>query len=150
MTTLRFPAVLALTLALAACSGGGDTGSDAVSEEHAGPERSGPTESSAGLPAGDIRRGEAMAVEPKGGCITCHGVDGNVPVVEGVPAENHPPMLGGQYEDYLSQAMQYYRDGVRNHAIMSGQAQKLTDQQIADLAAYYASRPSKLTDLSHM
>lgn len=145
MTTLRLPAVLALTFALAACSGGD------AQQPHATTSDSGDhTSSSAGLPAGDIRRGEAMAVEPKGGCITCHGVDGNVPVVEGVPAENHPPMLGGQYEDYLAQAMQRYRDGVRNHAIMSGQAQKLTDQQIADLAAYYASRPSKLTDLSHM
>ena len=145
MTTLRLPAVLALTFALAACSGGD------AKNPHATTSDSGDrTSSSAGLPRGDVRRGEALATEPKGGCITCHGIDGNVPVIEGVPAENHPPMLGGQYEDYLAHAMQRYRDGVRSHAIMSAQAQKLTDQQVADLAAYYASRPSKLTDLSHM
>ncbi len=145
MTTLKMPAVLALAVLLSACSGGEPTNPHATTSD--GGDR---TSSSAGLPTGDIRRGEAIAVEPKGGCITCHGVDGNVPVVEGVPTENHPPLIGGQYEDYLAHAMQRYRDGVRNHAIMSGQAQNLTDQQIADLAAYYASRPGQLRDIAGM
>ena len=43
--------------------------------------------------------------------------------------------------------MQRYRDGNRNHALMSLQAVTLTDQQIADLAAYFASRPTQLRDL---
>ena len=40
-----------------------------------------------------------------------------------------------------------YRDGDREHALMSQQAKDLNDQQIADLAAYFGSRPSQLRDL---
>ena len=47
-------------------------------------------------------------------------------------------------------ALQEYRDGKREHALMSAQAKDLNDQQIADLAAYFASRPGQLGDLSNM
>ena len=147
MTTLRFPAVLALTLALAACSGGGDTGSDAVSEEHAGPERSGPTESSAGLPKGHAEDGEKLASTAGTSgqsCADCHGKDGSTPL------DPSYPFLGGQYADYLEHALVAYRDGQRVHALMSPQAKDLTDQQIADVSAYFAAQPAKLTDLSHL
>ena len=40
-----------------------------------------------------------------------------------------------------------YRDGDREHALMSQQAVDLSDQQIADLAAYFAAQPSQLRDL---
>ena len=146
MTTLRLPAVLALTLALAACSGG-DTGGGAVSEEHAGPERSGPTESSAGLPKGAAEEGEKVATTAGASgqaCADCHGKDGNTPL------DPTYPLLGGQYADYLEHALVNYRDGRRAHALMSPQAQALTDQQIADVSAYFAHQPSKLTDLSHL
>lgn len=139
MTTLRLPAVLALALALAACSGG-----DAP---HATPERApGHTESSAGLPRGDIEAGAKLAAtKNKSGqaCTECHGPDGNTPNAEDVP------FLGGQYADYLEHSLQAYRDNrMRDHPLMGPQARDLTDQQIADLAAYFASRPSKLSDLS--
>lgn len=144
MTTLRLPAVLALTLALAACGG------EATSEEHAAGERTeGHTESSAGLPKGNIEAGAKFATT-KGttgqSCADCHGKDGNTPL------DNDPtyPYLGGQYADYLEHSLIGYRDGQRVHALMSPQAKELTDQQIADVAAYFASQPSKLTDLSHM
>ena len=143
MTTLRLPAVLALTLALAACSGGGD----AVSEEHAGPERAGPTESSAGLPKGTVADGEKVATTPGSGgqsCADCHGKDGSTPL------DPSYPFLGGQYADYIEHSLQAYRDGNREHPLMTPEAKNLSDQQIADLAAYFASQPSQLTDLSHM
>ncbi|MBE2210127.1 MAG: cytochrome c [Xanthomonadaceae bacterium] len=143
MTTLRLPAVLALTLALAACSGGGD----AVSEEHAGPERAGPTESSAGLPKGTVADGEKVATTPGSGgqsCADCHGKDGSTPL------DPSYPFLGGQYADYIEHALVAYRDGQREHALMGPQAKDLTDKQIADVASYFASQPTKLTDLSHL
>ncbi len=142
MTTLRLPAVLALTLALAACSGG-----EAPAEGHAAPERTGPTESSAGLPKGVIADGEKVATTAGSGgqaCADCHGKDGNTPL------DPSYPLLGGQYADYIEHALVAYRDGQREHALMSPQAKGLTDKQIADVAAYFSSQPTKLTDLSHM
>jgi len=102
--------------------------------------------SSAGLPKGRIDAGELQA-QVKGeatgqSCIDCHGPDGNQPL------DPTYPKLGGQYEDYLGQALQQYRSGARDHSLMSNQAQGLSDQQIADLAAFFASQPSELRDLS--
>jgi cytochrome c553 len=97
------------------------------------------------LPVGRLAEGEQMA-NAKGAatgqsCIDCHGADGNVPL------DPTYPKLGGQYRDYLAHALQTYRSGARDHALMSSQARGLDDQQIADLAAYFASRPSQLRDL---
>jgi cytochrome c553 len=133
-------AVSALCLALAACSGG-----DTPAEHSAADRTEGHTSSSAGLPAGHIEAGE-KAANTKGkatgqSCIDCHGKDGNAPI------DPSYPKLGGQYHDYLAHSLQMYRDGDREHALMSQQAKELTDQQIADLAAYFGSRPSQLRDL---
>lgn len=102
--------------------------------------------SSAGLPKGRVDAGELQAAvkgEATGqSCIDCHGPDGNQPL------DPTYPKLGGQYADYLGHALQQYRSGARDHALMSNQAQGLSDQQIADLAEFFASRPSKLSDLS--
>ena len=131
----RLAAPLLLALALAACGGGGHG-------EEAGHESK---SSSAGLPAGRVAEGEALA-NTKGqatgqSCIDCHGADGNAPL------DDSYPKLGGQYHDYLAHAIVQYRNGQREHALMSQQAINLTDQQIADLAVYFASRPSQLRDL---
>ena len=141
MTTLRLPAVLALTLALAACGGG------TTQAEHSAPDRAeGHTQSSAGLPAGNVEAGGKLATtKGKSGqaCADCHGKDGNTPNAEDVP------YLGGQYADYLEHSLQAYRDNrTREHPLMGPQAKDLSDQQIADVAAYFASQPSKLSDLS--
>lgn len=100
----------------------------------------------AALPVGRIAAGEARANE-KGAatgqsCIDCHGADGNTPL------DPTYPKLGGQYADYLAQSLQAYRSGARDHALMSNQARDLDDQQIADLAAYFSSRPAQIRDLS--
>lgn len=75
-------------------------------------------------------------------CQACHGADGN-----GVGDPQYP-ILAGQYPDYLEQALKSYRSGARVNAIMQGFAGTLSDQDIADLAAYFASNKSKLGDLS--
>lgn len=67
-------------------------------------------------------------------CQTCHGVEGNTTVDE------NTPRLAGQHYDYLVRALKDYRDGVRNNAIMAGFTQDLSDQDIRDLAAWYASQ----------
>jgi len=101
--------------------------------------------SSAGLPNGRVDAGELQASvqgEATGqSCVDCHGPDGNQPL------DPTYPKIGGQYADYLGHALQQYRSGQRDHALMSNQAQGLSDQQIADLAAYFASQPSQLRDL---
>ncbi len=129
-----------LALALAACSSG-----DTPAEHSAADRSEGHTSSSAGLPAGHIEAGEKQAnAKSKAtgqSCIDCHGKDGNAPI------DPTYPKLGGQYADYLAHSLQMYRDGDREHPLMSQQAKDLTDQQIADLAAYFSSRPSQLRDL---
>ena len=57
------------------------------------------------------------------------------------------PNLAGQYASYLERALMDYREGKRTNAIMAGFAQNLTDQDIADLAAWYSSQQG-LEDIS--
>ena len=53
----------------------------------------------------------------------------------------HVPKLGGQNADYLEVALQGYRRGTRGHGTMQAQASSLSDQDIADVAAYFATSP---------
>ncbi|MDO5504693.1 MAG: cytochrome c [Pseudoxanthomonas suwonensis] len=128
------PAV-SLALLLAACSGG-QADPAAASRQNV---------SSAGLPSGDAARGEALALRKSAAsgqtCIDCHGENGNSPIDE------NTPKIGGQYHDYLAHALQRYRDGRRDHALMSSQAVDLGDQEIADLAMFFGSRPTQLVNL---
>lgn len=64
-------------------------------------------------------------------CAACHGADGNSPVAD-------YPKLAGQHATYLVSTLKAYRDGTRANAIMQGMAGALTDNDIADLAAYYS------------
>ncbi len=83
---------------------------------------------------GDAANGESLAQT----CAACHGVGGASTV-------DTNPKLAGQYESYLVQALKSYRSGDRQNAIMSGFAAALSDADIADLAAYFASQPSELS-----
>jgi cytochrome c553 len=86
---------------------------------------------------GDIEAGKAKALP----CQACHGADGNA-------ADPQYPRLAGQYHDYLERALHEYKKGERKNPIMVGFAAPLSDEDIANLAAYFASLPgSKLTDL---
>lgn len=138
--TFRFLATALSLAALAACSSGETPATHSAADRSAGH-----TSSSAGLPAGRVEAGAKLAAA-KGkatgqSCVDCHGKDGNAPI------DATYPKLGGQYHDYIAHSLQMYRDGDREHALMSQQAKDLTDQQIADLAAYFGSRPSQLRDL---
>lgn len=135
---------LACALALSACAK--QEGAEGV--EHAAAE-SAHASSSAGLPAGNIEAGKLLAGK-KGAatgqaCVDCHGADGNSPI------DGTYPKLGGQYADYIAHSLQAYRSGARGGSsttdLMGSQAKELTDQQIADLAAYFHSVKGSLRDL---
>lgn len=81
--------------------------------------------------------GDAAAGEGKiGTCVACHGTDGQglAPIY---------PNLAGQSATYLESSLKAYRDGQRQggmSALMTPQAQSLSDEDIADIAAYYSSQ----------
>jgi cytochrome c553 len=90
-------------------------------------------------------KGDAVAGAAKAKpCTACHGTDGNA------NQDQQYPRLAGQYADYIAQALQEYKNGERGNAIMKGMAAPLSHQDIDDIAAYFASQPGKLHDLSHM
>ena len=67
-------------------------------------------------------------------CVGCHGIPGyrtSFPEVYSVPK------LGGQYPEYIISALQAYKSGERSHASMQAIAGSLTEQDMADFAAYY-------------
>ena len=66
-------------------------------------------------------------------CAACHGANG-----VGVSPEF--PNLAGQHVDYLEAALRHYKNGKRKNAIMQPQAASLTERDIADLTAYFASQ----------
>ena len=81
--------------------------------------------------------GDAKAAESKNSmCIGCHGIPGykaSFPVVYSVP------MISGQNAKYVENALQAYKKGERSHPTMRAIALTLSDQDMADLAAYYAN-----------
>jgi cytochrome c553 len=73
-------------------------------------------------------------------CEGCHGIEG---YHTAYPAVYHVPKLGGQHASYLAKALQAYKSGERGHPTMRAIAAGLTDQDMADLAAYYAASDVK-------
>ncbi|MDM7859179.1 cytochrome c [Alteromonas sp. ASW11-36] len=84
------------------------------------------------LAAGNAEAGKARATV----CASCHGQNG----ISFIP---NYPNLAGQKEQYLAESLKAYRDGLRNHMVMSPQAKGLSDEDIANLAAYYSSLDPK-------
>ena len=80
--------------------------------------------------------GNAQAGKNKAAtCAGCHGANG-----EGI-APN--PALAGKKEDQIIQAMKDYKSGKRANLVMKTFASQVNDQEVADLAAYYASLKKK-------
>ena len=82
-------------------------------------------------PAGDPVRGRDKTRM----CEGCHGIEG---WRTAYPEVYRVPKLGGQHEPYIVKALQEYRSGERSHPSMRAIAGTLSDQDMADLAAYYA------------
>ncbi len=73
-------------------------------------------------------------------CQGCHGVPG---YKTAFPAVYHVPKIGGQNAEYIVKALQAYKSGQRNHPSMRAIAAGLSDQDMADVAAYYAAENTK-------
>ncbi len=86
------------------------------------------------MPAGDLEAGRKVA----GKCRTCHGIDGTakIPIA---------PHIGGEPASYLRRQLVAFRDGSREHEMMTVVARGLSDEQIADVAAWYASHTAEAT-----
>jgi cytochrome c553 len=84
--------------------------------------------------AADLNAGQTKVKEV---CQACHGIDGNSAVAD-------YPKLGGQYPDYQMKALRDYKSGARKNPIMAGFAATLSDKDIENVAAYYASQPATL------
>ena len=80
---------------------------------------------------GDPARGQARAQM----CEGCHGI---VDYRTAYPEVYPVPKIGGQQAGYIVKTLQDYKTGARKHPTMRGIAATLSDQDMADLAAYYA------------
>ncbi len=89
---------------------------------------------SAAPAAADIAAGKAKAGAT---CAVCHGA-------QGVATLPNAPNLAGQPQIYLAEQLKNYRSGRRTHEVMSVIAKPLSDQEIEDLSAWYASLQMEL------
>ena len=81
--------------------------------------------------SGDLERGKTLAYT----CLGCHGIDG----YRNAYPSYRVPKLGGQKAEYLVLALQGYRDGLRVHPTMQAQAASMSDQDMEDVSAYFAT-----------
>jgi cytochrome c553 len=93
-----------------------------------------------------VLAGSALAQVPVGNaetaknkismCTGCHGIPG---YKTAYPHVYRVPMITGQQPVYVVNALKAYKSGARIHPSMRGVAQSLSDQDMADLAAYFSS-----------
>lgn len=81
----------------------------------------------------DLLKGQAISTQV---CAACHTADGS----RGAPAN---PIIQGQHAEYLAKQLTEFKSGVRNNAIMKGMAATLSDEDIKNVAAFYASKQAK-------
>ena len=91
--------------------------------------------------AGDPARGEQLSQT----CLGCHGNPG----LRNPGPVYHIPMIGGQHPQYIISALQAYKNKERAHGTMQAQSANLSDQDMADIAAFFSamdgnSRPSNV------
>ena len=79
--------------------------------------------------AGDAEAGKAKSAP----CAACHGVDGN-------SANPAWPKLAGQGAPYIVEQLKFFKNGTRSNPLMNSQAEALSDQDMQDLAAFYAGQ----------
>jgi cytochrome c553 len=84
---------------------------------------------SAALAAGAAEKGESKATA----CIACHGANGN-------SANPEWPVLAGQHEQYIHKQLQAFKGGARKNPLMTPMAMSLSDDDMADLGAYFSAQ----------
>lgn len=83
----------------------------------------------------DLKRGEDLSQT----CLGCHGAPG----LRNASPVYKVPMIGGQHAAYIVSALQAYKNKDRSHPTMQAQAASLSDQDMADIAAYFTSLSGK-------
>jgi len=81
----------------------------------------------------DLAKGGTLSTNV---CAACHTADGS----RGSPAN---PILAGQHPEYLAKQLHEFKSGKRNNPIMKGMAATLSEQDILDVTAFYASKTAK-------
>jgi cytochrome c553 len=81
----------------------------------------------------DLAKGQAISTQV---CAACHTADGT----RGAPAN---PILQGQHPEYLVKQLAEFKSGKRDNAVMKGFATALSDEDMANVAAFYASKQAK-------
>jgi cytochrome c553 len=84
------------------------------------------------LAAGSVEAGQAKSLT----CMACHGADGN-------SLNPEWPNLAGQHRSYIEKQLRHFKAGERQNPLMSPMAMVLSDEDIADLAAYFSSQIAK-------
>jgi cytochrome c553 len=83
----------------------------------------------AALAAGSAEKGESKAPA----CVACHGAQGN-------SANPEWPVLAGQHEEYIHKQLQAFKSGARKNPLMTPMAMSLSDDDMADLGAYFSAQ----------
>lgn len=81
----------------------------------------------------DLAKGQQVSTAV---CAACHTADGS----RGSPAN---PIIAGQHADYLAKQLHDFKSGKRANAVMSGMAAPLSDEDIRNVSAFYASKSAK-------
>lgn len=84
---------------------------------------------SSAMAGGDAEQGKAKSAV----CAACHGVDGN-------SANPIWPKLAGQHEEFTVRQLTLFKSGARNNAVMAPMVANLSEQDMKDLGAYFASQ----------
>jgi cytochrome c553 len=90
---------------------------------------------------GDAARGATLNAS----CIGCHGIPG---YQSSFPEVHRVPMISGQNAKYIVAALEAYKRGERKHGTMRAVAGALSEQDIADLAAFYASQGAPAAEVA--
>lgn len=78
-------------------------------------------------------------------CGACHNANG----ISNKGQDPQPPILAGQYKDYIIQALHEYKLNQRKMPVMNAMAAPLSEQDIKDVAEYFSSLPGPLDTLPH-
>ena len=88
-----------------------------------------------GNPAAGKARADAL------GCFACHGADG-VATADALAADKNVPNLAHQTDLYLQFQLVFFRKGVRKNEVMNAMAEQLSNDDLRDVSAYFASLPA--------
>ncbi|HEX5304512.1 MAG TPA: c-type cytochrome [Dyella sp.] len=89
------------------------------------------------MASAELKPGDATAGQGKAAvCGACHGIDGN-------STDPQYPKLAGQHESYIARQLTHFKAGKRQNAIMMGMATPLSEQDMHDVGAYFASKVSR-------